>query len=76
MTALEWFLSAILFTLYFGIMVTAGILTFTKGRWVLGIFGIFLPLLWLIGAILPARAGSQYATEREIESRPGYPQPR
>ncbi|MGE3799326.1 MAG: hypothetical protein AB7G88_15970, partial [Thermomicrobiales bacterium] len=35
-------------------------LTFQKGRTVLGILGIFLPFLWLIGAILPARPGSRF----------------
>jgi hypothetical protein len=27
---------------------------------VLGIVGIFIPFLWLIGAILPAKPGSRY----------------
>ena len=30
------------------------------GFFVLGILGIFIPFLWLIGAILPAREGSTY----------------
>ena len=74
MTVLEWTLASILFILYFGILITAGVMTFSKGRWFLGILGIFMPLLWLLGAILPARPGSQYAVSREIESRPGYTQ--
>ena len=31
-----------------------------KGYVALGIIGIFIPFLWLIGAILPAKRGSQY----------------
>jgi hypothetical protein len=30
---------------------------------VLGIVGIFVPFLWLIGAILPAKEGSPYARQ-------------
>jgi hypothetical protein len=26
-----------------------------KGHWVMFIFGIFLPLFWLIGALMPPR---------------------
>jgi len=36
------------------------LLTFRKGYVALGIIGIFIPFLWLIGAILPAKRGSQY----------------
>jgi hypothetical protein len=39
--------------LYFVLMVTLGILCIRKGHWVLFIVGLFFPVLWLIGAILP-----------------------
>jgi hypothetical protein len=32
----------------------------------MGIVGIFFPLLWLIGAILPARQGSRYEVEESM----------
>ena len=32
---------------------TLGITTLRKGHWVLFILGIFLPLLWIIGAVIP-----------------------
>jgi hypothetical protein len=35
-------------------------ITFQKGHWVLGIVGFFIPILWLIGAILPPKRGSSY----------------
>jgi uncharacterized membrane protein YbaN (DUF454 family) len=38
-------------------------MTFQKGHVLLGILGIFLPFLWLIGAILPAKPGSVYAVK-------------
>jgi len=39
--------------IYLLCMFTVCLMTFQKGRVVLGIFGIFLPFLWLIGAVLP-----------------------
>ena len=51
MTALDWILSSILFIIYFFCLFTVCLLTFRKGYVVLGIIGIFIPLLWLIGAI-------------------------
>jgi len=60
MNALDWFLSATLFLLYIFCLFTVCSLTFRKGHVILGIVGIFLPFLWLIGAILPAKRGSAY----------------
>jgi hypothetical protein len=43
--------------IYIVLMITLGILSIRKGHWVMFILGIFLPLFWLIGAIMPpARA--------------------
>ncbi len=39
--------------IYFVLIVTLGILSLRKGHWVMFIIGIFLPLFWLIGALLP-----------------------
>jgi hypothetical protein len=41
--------------LYFILLVTLGIITIRKGHWVMFIIGIFIPLFWIIGALLPAR---------------------
>jgi hypothetical protein len=60
MSALDWILSASLFVLYLCLLVTVCVMTFQKGHYVLGIVGIFVPFLWLIGAILPAKPGSTY----------------
>jgi hypothetical protein len=68
MSFLEWVLIASLAFLYLWLVITVAIVTFRKGYVVLGIFGIFLPFLWLIGAILPARPGSSYDVEHRLET--------
>jgi hypothetical protein len=68
MTVLDWTLSALLFAVYFVCLFTVCLLTFKKGHIVLGIVGIFFPFLWLIGAILPAKQGSQFEIE-EVRRR-------
>ena len=39
--------------LYLVLIVTLGVTTLRKGHTLMFIFGIFLPFLWLIGAIMP-----------------------
>jgi hypothetical protein len=41
--------------LYVVLLLTLGILSLRKGHWVMFIIGIFLPLFWLIGGLMPAR---------------------
>ena len=65
MTGLEWILWIVLATFYVCCLFTVCVITFQKGHTLIGIVGIFLPLVWLVGAILPARPGSSYeARER------------
>jgi hypothetical protein len=66
MTGLEWFLAFSLLMIYITCLFTVCSLTFQKGHTLLGIIGIFIPILWLIGAILPPKEGSRY-TVREAE---------
>jgi hypothetical protein len=40
---------------YFILLVTLGIITIRKGHWVMFIIGIFIPLFWIIGALMPPR---------------------
>ena len=70
MSVLEWVLIACLAFIYIWLVVTVAVVTFRKGHIVLGIFGIFLPFLWLIGAILPARSGSSYEVDHRMEPYP------
>jgi hypothetical protein len=39
--------------IYFVLLVTLGIISIRKGHWVMFIVGLFFPLFWLIGAIMP-----------------------
>ena len=41
--------------LYLVLLFTVAVMSFRKGHWVLGLIGFIFPLLWLIGAILPAK---------------------
>jgi len=66
MSALDWILACILFVVYVMCLATVCMLTFKKGYYVLGIVGIFFPILWLIGAILPAKHGSRYEIEETM----------
>jgi hypothetical protein len=47
-----WFALGIIWLI---LLVTLGILSIRKGHWVMFIIGIFIPLFWLIGALLPPR---------------------
>lgn len=68
MSTLDWVLSIILITIYISCLFTVCSLTFQKGYTLLGVGGIFIPILWLIGAVLPAKEGSRYAI-RESQAR-------
>jgi hypothetical protein len=43
--------------LYLVLAVTLGVLTFRRGHLVLFVVGFVLPLLWLVGAVVPAAPG-------------------
>lgn len=43
--------------IYLVLILTLGILTIRKGHWVMFIIGIFFPLFWVIGAIMPPAGG-------------------
>ncbi|HEY5246859.1 MAG TPA: hypothetical protein VIJ15_00210 [Dermatophilaceae bacterium] len=58
MSGTQWLLGTGLAVLYLVLIFTLGLMTFRKGHFLLGILGIFLPFLWLIGAMLPDRVGA------------------
>lgn len=37
------------------LLVTLGVICLRKGHWVMFIIGLFIPLFWLIGAVIPRR---------------------
>ena len=43
--------------LYLILLITLRVITLRKGHWVMFIIGIFLPIFWLIGAVIPPVAG-------------------
>ena len=47
-----WLFGAI----YVVLLITLGVISIRKGHWVMFILGLFVPLFWLIGALLPSRA--------------------
>ena len=50
--------AAVLFgAIYLVLLVTLGILAIRKGHWVMFIIGIFIPLFWIIGALMPPKQG-------------------
>jgi hypothetical protein len=49
--------------IYLILLITLGIMSIRKGHWVMFIIGIFLPLFWIIGALMPPKnAGPGSAT--------------
>ncbi|RJP35451.1 MAG: hypothetical protein C4536_00555 [Actinobacteria bacterium] len=67
MTSFEWTSVFLFFVLYIVMLFTICFLTFKKGHIVLGIVGIFIPFLWLIGAVIPAKPGSSYEREQRAK---------
>ena len=57
MSVLDWIFTSFFIILYIFLLFTVCLLTFRKGYIMLGIIGIFIPFLWLIGAILPDTNG-------------------
>lgn len=39
--------------LYLVLLVALGVSCLRKGHWVMFVLGIFLPLFWIIGAVIP-----------------------
>ena len=60
MSVIQWILWSTLVVFYVVCLFTVCTLTFRKGYTALGILGIFLPFLWLVGAVLPPKPGSAY----------------
>ena len=43
--------------IYFILLVTVGVMSIPKRHWVMFIIGIFIPIFWFIGALLPPKEG-------------------
>jgi hypothetical protein len=53
-----WGIGALAAVLYIVLIITLGMTTLRKGHWVMFIVGIFLPLFWIIGAVMPPTAAA------------------
>jgi hypothetical protein len=49
-----WGIGAFGILLYFVLLFVLGLSCLRKGHWVMFILGIFLPLFWIIGALIPS----------------------
>ena len=49
--------AVLLGVIWFVLLVTLGIMSIRKGHWVMFILGIFIPIFWIIGALLPPKNG-------------------
>ena len=47
--------AVLLGVIYFVLLVTLGIMSIRKGHWIMFLIGIFIPIFWIIGALLPSR---------------------
>ncbi len=43
----------LLAVIYFILLVALGFTSLRKGHWIMFIIGIFMPLFWIIGAVMP-----------------------
>ena len=43
----------LLAVIYFLLLVVLGVTSLRKGHWIMFIIGIFFPLFWIIGAVMP-----------------------
>jgi ATP/ADP translocase len=43
----------LLVVIYIVLLIVLGVTSLRKGHWIMFIIGIFIPLFWIIGAVLP-----------------------
>ena len=56
-----WGIGGGLAVIWIVLMITCGVVTLRQGPWVLFIFGIILPILWIIGAVIPPKVAAPRA---------------
>jgi ATP/ADP translocase len=55
------FLWIVLAALYLTALIVLGVSTLRKGHWFMFIIGIFMPLFWIIGALIPPTGAARAA---------------
>jgi hypothetical protein len=54
--ATTWITGGVLgFLVWLALLIFLGIRTLRRGHWVMFLIGLFIPLFWIIGALIPAR---------------------
>ena len=48
--------------LYVVLLITLGVTSIRKGHWIMFIVGIFVPVFWFIGALMPPTASARSRT--------------
>ena len=43
----------LLVVIYIVLLIVLGVTSLRKGHWIMFIIGIFIPLFWIIGAVMP-----------------------
>jgi len=56
-----WAFGGVAAVLYVVLIVTLGVTTIRKEHWFMFLAGIFLPLFWIVGALMPSRTATQPA---------------
>jgi hypothetical protein len=51
--AASTFLSVSIGIVWVILLVTLGLISIRKGHWIMFIIGLFIPIFWLIGALMP-----------------------
>ena len=51
--ALSGFWYGLFIVIYIALLIFLGVTSLRKGHWIMFVIGIFFPLFWIIGAILP-----------------------
>jgi hypothetical protein len=51
--AVSTFFSVSVGILWVILLVTLGLISIRKGHWIMFIIGIFIPIFWVIGALMP-----------------------
>jgi len=48
-------LGLLLGILWLVLLITLGVMSLRKGHWVMFLVGLFVPIFWIIGALIPPR---------------------
>lgn len=64
-----WVFGGLAAILYVFLIITLGLTTLRKGHWIMFILGFFLPLLWIVGALMPPTASAARSAQ-SIDAAP------